>query len=374
MSTLMQASTQWATRPADERFTSLDDLLDHCRRMKESSYAKVVSVRKLEAVPVDDTNHKGLAIRGDLPGNQEIALPTHWSFGQLAQRAEAPAGYLRKLPNFLTADLMNWGMRNRPVEEVGLLVHDGENQKQVVELAAATGPNYGRIWNEQIVSALVDRFGNGINGRFRVPGEFGKPVPITKENTTLYAGDRDMFVFLADEENRIELPNRRTLANGTSLTGSLARGFFMWNSEVGSSTYGIATFLYDYVCCNRMVWGAEDVKEVRIRHTSGAPDRFIEEVKPALVQMANSSTHNVVEAIENARKAKIDDVDEFLAKRFTSGQVNGIKIAFASDEGRPMENVWDAVTGVTAYARGIEYQDQRIDLERSAGKLLKLAA
>ena len=41
-----------------------------------------------------------------------------------------------------------------------------------------------------------------------VPGEFGGRVTVTKDNTTLYASDRDMFVFLADEENRIELPNR----------------------------------------------------------------------------------------------------------------------------------------------------------------------
>ncbi len=32
---------------------------------------------------------------------------------------------------------------------------------------------------------------------------------VTKENTTLYASDRDFFVFLANEKNKIEVPNRR---------------------------------------------------------------------------------------------------------------------------------------------------------------------
>jgi hypothetical protein len=81
-----------------------------------------------------------------------------------------------------------------------------------------------------------------------------------------------MFVFLADEERRIEIPNRR---NGQP--GSLARGFFVWNSEVGNTTLGAGFFLFDYVCCNRYVWGADQYTEVRIRHTSGAPDRWIEE-------------------------------------------------------------------------------------------------
>lgn len=369
MTILTKASQQWAKRPADERFTSLTELLAHSKRVKDTSHAKTISTRKLEARPVDDSNHKGLAIVGDLPGGQELALPTHWSFGQLAQRADAPAGYLRKLPNFLVADLMNWGIRNRPVDEVGVMVHDDTEGKEVFSLAAATGPNYGRIWNEQIVSALVDRFGDGINGRFKVPGEFGKAVDVTKDNTTLFAGDRDMFVFLADEENRVEIPNRR---NGEP--GQLARGFFIWNSEVGSSTFGISTFLFDYVCANRIVWGADDVKTVTIRHTSGAPDRYIEEVAPALIQMANSSTHSITTAIADARARKLDDVDDFLAKRFTRGQAQAIKLAFDTDEARPMENVWDAVTGITAYARGIDYQDQRVDLERTAGKLLKAAS
>ena len=82
---------------------------------------------------------------------------------------------------------------------------------------------------------------------------------MTKNNTTIYGSDRDMFVFLADEENRIVVPNRR---NGQS--GSLAKGFFVWNSEVGSQSIGAAFFLFDYACSNRIVWGAQDFKEIRI--------------------------------------------------------------------------------------------------------------
>ena len=71
-----------------------------------------------------------------------------------------------------------------------------------------------------------------------------------QDNTTLFASDRDMFVFLADEDNRIENPNRRA-----GRFGSFARGFFVWNSEVGKTTLGAGFFLFDYVCCNRIVWG-----------------------------------------------------------------------------------------------------------------------
>jgi hypothetical protein len=377
-STLMAASNQWASRPADERFLSLTEMSDHFQSIRDRSRGHVLSNRRLRAVPVEGTNHKGLAIQAQLPGRPsadlEVALPTHWSFGQLAERASAPASYLRKLPAELSADCVNYGLRQRDIEDIGLLVRD-EPTGHAATLAAATGPTYGRIWNADVVDALIHHFGDGITGggstgaHFVVPGEFGKAVAVDRQNTTLYASDRDFFVFLADEQNRIDLPGRRP-----GLTGSLARGFFVWNSEVGSATFGIATFLFDYVCCNRIVWGSTEYKEVRIRHTAGAPDRYLEEVKPALISMANSSTHSITAAIENARQARLDDIDDFLGQRFSRGQVAGIKLAHEADESRPIETVWDAVTGITAYARGIPNQDRRVEVERVAGVLLQKAA
>ena len=363
MSTIMKASRQWATRPADERFVSLWDLNDAVHKFRQTSSSKVLPSRSLECVPVEG-DHKALQVVG--PNGAPVNV-TNWAFGQISARAGAPAGYLRTLPSPLAADNINYGLQYvRDREDLGVLLHKPEEGSP--ELRAVTGPQYGRIWNSTITQALVDRFGDGITGDFRVPGEFGKHVDVTKDNTTLYASDRDMFVFLADEEHRITVPNRR---NGQS--GDLARGFFVWNSEVGSTTFGIATFLFDYVCCNRIVWGAQQYAEVKIRHTASAADRWLEEVVPAIESYANSSSQSVVLAIEDAKKKRIDNVDDFLAKRFTKSQANAIKAAHVSDEDRPIENLWDAATGITAYARGVQYQDERVKLEREAGKVLDLA-
>lgn len=365
MSTLMQASNQWASRPADERFVSLIELAQHTRHVRDLSAARVVSSRSIQLAPADD--NKGLMIQGPNGGQAGIS---HFAFGQLAQLAGAPAGYLRSLPSPMAADCVNFGLQvKRDVDEVGVLLSRANGQPAM--LRAATGPNYGRIWNSDIADALVNRFGDGLTGQFKVPGEFGQRVEITKANTTLYAGDRDMFVFLADEDHKIEMPNRRDGRGGL-----LSRGFFVWNSEVGSSTFGVATFLFDYVCCNRIVWGAEGYKEITIRHTAGAPDRFVEQVAPALESYANSSTASITKAIEDARAARIGDgaaVSEFLAKRFTKSQVSAIQQAHIADEGRPIETLWDATTGITAYARSIPFQDDRVKLEREAGKVMDAA-
>ncbi len=362
-SVLTQASHQWASRPDDQRFLSLHEMQARMDYVRNHSNARVVSSRSVELAPMGD-DHRGLVA---VVGDSEVYAPTHFSFGQLAQLAEAPASYLRTMPAEIAADCLNYGLGfKRGVQEVGMLLYkDG-----TTELRAATGPNYGRIWNSEIVKSLIDHIGDGVTGDWKVPGEFGRDVEITRANTTLYASDRDMFVFLADEKHRIEMPNRR---NGEA--GSLARGFFCWNSEVGDKTFGIATFLFDYVCCNRIVWGAEGFKEIKIRHTSGAPDRWLEEVKPALLAYANSTQATVLDTVKAAQARKVDDLDKFLTGRFGLGKnkVAAIKVVHEQEEGRPMESLWDVTTGITAYAKGIQHQDDRVALERIGGAVLDLA-
>jgi hypothetical protein len=365
MTTLMQASNQWASRPHDERFANLYDMQAQMRRLHQASTTDVVSNRKIELLPVEG-NRRALRIGVDGGALAGMEMePTHKSFGQicsLASPGNSPAGYFResKLPGEFIADCLNHNLRfNREVESIGLL---GTVLEQT-DLRAATGPNYGRVWNAEVVDALVDQFGDGINGKFRVPGEFGQRVAIDKRNTTLFASDRDMFVFLADEDNRIEVAGR-----------SLARGFFTWNSEVGDTTLGLGFFLFDYVCCNRIVWGADQYTEVRVRHTKGAPDRWLEEIQPVLVEYANGSAAPVIEAIETARQRKIeDDEDAFIAARFGKRMVEPLKAISMSEEGHPIENILDLVVAATAHARSIPNTNDRIEVEREAGQLLQAA-
>jgi hypothetical protein len=368
MTMIQTASNEWRTRPADQRYTSLIELRDSVRASRARSTEKVVSSRKLGFEPANDEPFSPLQIIGP---NGNPASPTHWSMNQLASLSGVvPADALRKLPTALAADCLNFGFQcHRDIEDVGVLLERGTDQQEPNRLKAATGPRYGRIWNDDIASAFVDRFGDGVTGEWRVPGEFGKAVTVTKANTTLYASDRDLFIFLADEQNRIEVPNRR---NGKP--GSLARGFYAWNSEVGSASVGAAFFMFDYVCQNRMIWGVEGFKEFRLRHTVSAPDRWLGEISPVLIEYANSAASPVEAAIKAAQAKKLDNVKEFMAKRFGVRNASQYMQAHEREESRPIETLWDCVTGVTAFAKTIEYQDSRVALEREAGELMALAA
>jgi hypothetical protein len=369
MTTLMQAHRQWMSRAPDERFTSLLDMQAFKRRLRDNSRSHVLSSRKVNVQPMDDP--RGLQIMG---GSFPAAAPTHWSFGQLCSLASpgnSPASYFREtnMPAPIIADCLNYNLRfSGGVEDIGLLVTSND-EGSVNELRSVNGPSYGCVYDADVVDALVDRFGDGVSGTWRVPGEFGVKVTIDKGNTTLYASDR-MFVFLADEDNRIEIPGRRA-----GRSGSFARGFFVGNSEVGKSSLFAGFFLFDYVCCNRIIWRADQYTEVRIRHTKGARDRWLEEIIPVLQDYSEGSAKPVVQAIEDARSKWIEDeLSTFLAKRFGKQMAPAIAAIHETEEGRPIETLWDVTVAATAHARSMKNTDKRLEIERAAGELLKLAA
>lgn len=370
---LMQANRQWSSRPADERFISLHALAAYTSHKRSTSARRVLPNRSVHVLPSTDDPY-GIGVEfhvGNVTWPSSPASFTHWGFSQACSLAGVPSSYIRdsRMPGALAADCLNWGLHHsRDVEDVSVLFRKPNGH---VTIGAFNGPNYGTVWDDEVAQALVADFGDGVTGDWRVPGEFGKRLDaVTQDNTTLYASDRDMWVFLADENRRIEVPNRR---NGAS--GSLARGFYVSNSEVGASKLVLGMFLFDYVCCNRIIWGAEQHTEIKVRHTSGAPHRWLEEIKPVLREYAASSPTGVSETIANAKARKIkDDVETFLAGRFGKGTATKIVAAHMIDEQRPIETVWDAVTGATAFARQIEHVDARVKVEREAGKLLQLVA
>jgi hypothetical protein len=369
---LYTASRQWASRPQDERFASLHELAAFCNYERQHSARRVMPNRGLTVVP-STTDPRDIAVTGP---NGHPAQFTHWSFTQLCALAGVPSGYIRQsaMPGPLAADCINWGLHHaRQVEDVSVLLRKRTDDagNLTVHLGAVNGPNYGTVWNADITDTCVSEFGDGVSGQWRVPGEFGKAVNITKQNTTLYASDRDIWLFLADEERRVEVPNRRD-----GQPGSLARGFYISNSEVGAGKLILGMFLFDYACCNRIIWGAQQFTEIGIKHTAGAPHRWLEEVKPILRQYAEASAAPVAETIAAARETKIKgDIDTFLANRFGSKSLaQSIQASHMLDEAKPIETIWDAVTGATAYARQLVYVDARVDVERKAGDLLRLAA
>jgi hypothetical protein len=290
-----------------------------------------------------------------VPGRDEPLAPTHWSFGQLCTLVGAPTSYLRQLPAALCGINLQHGLLSHRAEFVKTLEADNGR----VELRAVTGPDYGRIWDHELVAAVMKIAGNGTGEtRWKVPGVLDwstmthNPfVDVTKDTTTLYASDRDVFLFLVDDTNPIEAGR---LPDGSP--DLYFRGFYCWNSEIGSKTLSIASFYLRAVCMNCNLWGVENFEEITIRHSKFAAQRFAHETTPALTSFANSSPAPFVAGIKAARERIVarndDDRETFLRKGgFSKSETAKIIETVLGEENHKPESIFDFVQGNTALAR-----------------------
>jgi hypothetical protein len=366
-----RVSSEWFSRPADERYLSLDTLYEAVRRRADHSQTRTVESR---AVKIEARREDAERLSIVLPDAEAPLAPTHWSFGQLCSLVGAPPSYLRELPAPLAGINLQYGLAQHRAEQVKFL----ETVNGRTELRAATGPDYGRIYDHELVGAVRRIAGDGTGDtRWKVPGtldwasmRYNPHVDITTETTTLYASDRDVFLFLVDDTHPIEA--------GRLFDGSpdlYFRGFYCWNSEVGSKTLGIASFYLRAVCQNRNLWGVEGFEEITIRHSKYAADRFAHQAAPALERFAESSPMPFIKGIMLARDHLVARTDEertsFLRdKGFSKPETARIIEAVTKQEGHPPESVFDFVQGITAVARNRDYQHARLELEQRAKRLL----
>jgi hypothetical protein len=356
---LTKANRQWESRPADERFGSLDAMDKAARAFKSSAVVEEIKAKALRAVATSNDN---LILQADGIGE---AVMNNWSFSQLAGRASAPTAYLKTLPAQLAADCLNVGLERE---------HRGESGEKSVQLLhgqgrvrAITSDKYSRIWNADITGRLLELEARG-------PWQ---PAPAAFDGSRgLYLGDRDMFAFLVDNERRIF---------ETGPGGGLSRGFFCWNSEVGDASFGIMTFLYEYVCGNHRVWGVQDVAEAKVIHigkdqSGKAFDMMAVEVKKYAEASASEDELKVERCRRHVLGAKKEDVLDAIFKL----KVQGITKTLAGEAydlaekrvdwyGAP-NTIWGYAGGLTEIARDLPNASDRHAIDCAAARIMEMAA
>jgi hypothetical protein len=383
---LLKASRQWAERPEDERFFTLQEMRDVCRAYFDNS---VEARARLKSLNLAVINAEDLALVGT---ESKIARFTHWAFGQFCQRLGAPADFLRQLPADIARQALTHQLSKQQDRDMQLLFHQHDDGEIV--LRAFNGSIYSRIWNWQIADYLLELEADG----WKVPparpvregqrgmrqateadvlraGEFGLSVGVGDliAPAGIYASDHDCFVFMVDNEHRI--------SDGSD--EGLGRGFFVENSEVGDGSFVITTFLYRHVCGNHIVWGAQGVEEVRIRHTGDADVKAREELGVTLREYADESASDIEAQIKKARTFEIAATqEEVVATLFRMGLGIGKKVieeAYDSAVENEAENkaapntVWGIVNGLTEISQRRLFGDERTKIDRASGKVMQIA-
>jgi hypothetical protein len=115
-----EVSAQWASRPDDQKFLSLDALRDQVTLWAEQSRNVDIEPGKMTVIATEDD------IMLDSGVAEPIAL-THYSFQNLARIAQAPANYLRGIDPRLAALNLNYGLRAAEQKATRLYVRDWTN-------------------------------------------------------------------------------------------------------------------------------------------------------------------------------------------------------------------------------------------------------
>lgn len=367
----VRASQQWHSRPNDQRYLTMEALHDYVSKRRDRSSEQTVATSELtlgyEYAPNPpgwrnqdmDFDEKGTLF---LETDKGRANFTNYSFGQLCRAAGVDTAERRRQPAQLAYVNLRWGFEVQDRELVKGLIIDGDEGS---ELRALTSDTYGRIYDAD-VSEKVMQLNDLNHGIWTVPDATYKDRDPLRA-TTLYASDRDIFIFLVDKTRPVEVDG-----------DMLFRGFMVWNSEVGSKSFGLTTFYYRYVCDNRMIWGGKDVKELRIFHNQYGPTRFQFEAAPELERYVNLSPSGLIQTVREAKKLKLGDtikeVEDALFKRGITRTTaeKALDIAQREEPNLDPKTIWGAVQGMTALARDIRFADDRVSLEREAGKLMNL--
>lgn len=355
---LFHANEQWANRPDDERFPDLQAMRNACYAYATTAVEATVTLTDLR---VDAVGKNDLRLTGktDIP-----AKLTHHAFGQLCERAKAPAGYLRGLPATLAAQNLNHGLKTKTGgQKTNLLVHSNGD----LLVRAATSDIYQRVWNFEVIDRLMDL--SARHGLVPARPTFRQFDDGHGNMPALYASDHDMFAFLMSEQRELRGP----------LGELLLRGVIAVNSEVGQAALKFLGFYFREICGNHIIWGAQEIAEVRIIHVGDVHGRMGEAMVKVRKYMDGAASLDEAQFTEVTARIAADK-NEVLDAVFGKlrGDVSRKALSASYDavveaeDGDPRSK-WGLAQGITRYSQTTPYADERTALDRAAGKLLKIA-
>jgi hypothetical protein len=359
MIVISAAAQQYANRPADERFPSLDAMIANARHDKDLSVERSYNLKDLRAVASDNTVK--------LQSPKGTAVFSHWAFGQTARMLGAPASYLRNLSPALAADCLNYGFEHSTPGTTANVLVRAANGVPEPTIRACTSDSYGRAWD-------ADLYGSIAHTIVAHDSRWSLPPTWSGENAGAYRGDRDSFLILV---NGGSIVNDPSAANGN---GQMFRGILVRNSEVGASSVVLDSILFRYVCGNHNLWGAVMDRSFKRRHVGSHVTRdTIREIARMAMNYTSQSVARdeaivrglIQHEIAHTREAV---VDELRAIGATKEQAEDALKACEMHENASPRSFWGVAQGLTRVSQDTTYQDDRFLLDQLAAKVLARGA
>lgn len=380
------ASKQLFGRPDDDIHPDFHSLITHLR--KRESVTEEHKVVNMETFEVTDTPDRTPVYRDNIkliddaefedvdttvgvklwtPEGEINGHLNDWSFGSLCNIAGAPKGYINKLPPELACKNLNYGINARFQAGNGTVAPITGGQ-----IRAFYSYRYERLPDLEVAERIAntaDRLGYEPAGKF-AGVRVGMP-PVRPEASGLYASDRDMFLFIANEER------------GFEFEGDIYyHCAIAWNSEVTFKTHGWLMCLYRGICGNHLIWDAEEVIQSEAIHrgnsvheTLASFDFMMEQYDARRKQVQDIA----IARLTASRVLEFADTRERVAERLTEymqrKQVEAA-LPFLDDERaypKSPHSVFGVTQALTLYSQTVAHSSTRDAIDRTAGAIVKEA-
>jgi len=317
-----------------------DEVLNMVKNDDNGKWDAMESVKNLRMNPAGKLELNEIPATAPVEKNGGLGFTDH-AFGQLCGRLEIPAKYMRRLPSELRATCMNYDLLKLGSQDAGkefLIRAKGNAVRGILS------DKYSRIDNNEIVEIF-----NGLASDFQ------------NQVREFHIDDRGIWMKILIDDLRAWDPSHRA--------SELKMGLLIGNSEVGCRAVSVEPFVYREACTNDMVTQMES--SVRIQHIHIKPAQLrmmVAESMNKALKAGDEVMDRFVKAYEETVDRPSDVIAALAAKRGLSQEkTDAAKLAFAAE---PMDNKFGVINAFTATARQLN-GDDRVDMERFAGSLLK---
>lgn len=347
------AHKEWAKRPDEERFWTVEDLLYEARFDQQNatelkdSWGNTQLVGTLGGVYV---GVEGVATR----------LNSH-AFDQVCADAGAPANYLRKLPGTFAAECLK---KTLPMARKRVFLTNGGTCRGV------TSESYERLWDAEVIESILVA---ATEVGYRVPPgmkpwneknevrtrkataddeiDYGGGLMSIREGdeiapSGLYRSESDMFALLVNPQV-INGPNDRPMS----------RAIMISHCEVGGSSICYDEFILDFICGNHYLWGANKVQSFRTAHRGTARqtmETVVEHLKATFEADAN------LDGFHELTKVSLGTDPVELVQDLSKHKL-GKKKAEKILEGIIEPTAWDFLQSYTEMNRDLQMAERRVE-------------
>ena len=340
MATLKKAHDELFRRSADEHFSSLQDLRDHCHKKRQFSSDVWQTPQSLK--PHFSSDSISLSVEG----TENVRL-NDWSFTQFCRLSGVNRDTLNRLSAETASKVLQETLptSNKPMQ----LLTSGQSVRSM------HGVSYTRLWNSELLDVVQE-----------YASDFRPPQTAASGGTGLYCGEQDMFAFLIDPTGWAEIDGE-----------AFAPGFFVWNSEVGRRSLGVQTFWFQKICANHIVWDACEVVEFKRKHTANVKDG-LNEIRTIIDRLAvqrNARRDSFVHVMKQALSTRLGDDADAVQKVLANGKIPRTlakeAVEIAGKQGA--FTIFAVVDALTRLSQRIRYAGDRTELDARIGALLELA-